>query len=104
MPHAIRLRHPWQCRACDGGARWQRTFNWPAGLIAGESARLVIEGLPPTATVEFNDQSIVEGPAGHFDITPTLARYNRLAIQIASAESSDQTECPYDVRLEIVES
>ncbi len=97
--HSIRLRHPWQCQACNAGARWQRSFNWTAAINAGESVRLVIEGLPATATVQLNKQPLTG--EGIFDITTALAPHNQLAIEIADTEPSNSTECPYDVRLEI---
>lgn len=101
--HTIRLRHPWECQACDAGVRWLRPFNWPTGLTDGETARLVVEGLPNTAKIVLNEQVLVLVGEGVFDISTALVRHNRLAIEISGAEPTDQTECPYDVRLEIVE-
>ena len=103
MPHTISLRHPWQCQPCDGGSRWIRRFNWPAELTAGETALLVIQDLPTTARVELNNQPIADDHAGNFDITTRLARSNQLAIKIPDAETTDSTECPYPVSLQIVE-
>ena len=103
MPHTIRLRHPWQCTACAGGACWQRSFNWPAALSDGETAELWIENLPPNALVRLNDQSLSATAAGRFEVTSILSLHNRLSIEIPAAEPSTQTECPYPVSLQIVE-
>ncbi|NOY30134.1 MAG: hypothetical protein GXP28_08130 [Planctomycetes bacterium] len=101
--HTIRLRHPWQHEPCERGTRWLRSFNWPAGLVAREIARLVIDPLPDSAVVRLNGQTLVAEAEGLFDITSLLAEHNRLALELSGSASAGDTVCPFDVRLEIVE-
>ena len=101
--HTIRLRHPWQCEPCAAGVRWSRSFNWPAGLTPREIARLVIEELPKDAVVRLSGKPLVADADGRFDITRLLAEFNRLTIEVGDSFSTGGTECPLDVRLEIVE-
>ena len=102
--HTIRLRHPWQCEPCELGTRWLRAFNWPAGLVAGEIARLVIDQLPTSAVVQLNDQTLSAEAVGQFDITPLIAEHNRISLELSGNASPDETNCPLEVRLEIVEA
>jgi len=101
--HTIRLRHPWQHEPCELGTRWLRSFNWPAGLVAREIAKLVIEPLPGSAVVRFNGQTLVAEANGQFDITSLLAEHNRITLELSDPSSPGETNCPLDVRLEIVE-
>ena len=101
--HTIRLRHPWQCQPREVGVCWTRSFHWPAGLTPREIARLVIEGLPASATVELNGERLQQSETDQFDVTRLLAAHNRLAIAIPEGSPTNETECPFDVRLEIVE-
>jgi len=101
--HTIRLRHPWQHEPCELGTRWLRSFNWPAGLVAREIARLVIDGLPEGAVVQLSGKPLVAEMEGWFDITRLLAEFNTLTIEVGNSTPSGRTECPFDVRLEIVE-
>jgi len=84
-------------------ARWLRSFNWPAGLVAREIARLTIDRLPASAVVRLNGQTLVAEAEGQFDITPLLAEHNRLTLELSGSASTGDTVCPFDVRLEIVE-
>ncbi len=102
--HTIRLRHPWQHEPCELGTRWLRSFHWPAGLVAREIARLVIDPLPDTAVVKLNGQTLVAEADAPFDITPLLAEQNRLSLELGDSASPNDTNCPLDVRLEIVEA
>ncbi len=101
--HTIRLRHPWQCEPCDQGTLWLRPFNWPAGLTPREIARLVIDGLPEGAVVRLSGKPILAEAERWFDITRLLVEFNTLTIETNDAYSSSEAECPFDVRLEIVE-
>jgi len=102
--HTIRLRHPWQHEPCELGTRWLRSFNWPAGLVAREIARLVIDRLPTSAVVQLNGQTLVAEADGQFDITPLLAEHNRIVLELTDSASPRDTDCPLEVRLEIVEA
>jgi len=102
--HTIRLRHPWQSEPCELGTRWLRSFNWPAGLVANEIARLVIDPLPTSAVVQLNGQTLTTETAGQFDITPLLAEHNRIILELNDSASPGDTNCPLEVHLEIVEA
>jgi len=101
--HTIHLRHPWQHEPCELGTRWLRSFNWPAGLVAREIARLVIDSLPDSAVVRLNGQTLVAETGGQFDITSLLVEHNRLTLELSDLASLGDTNCPLEVRLEIVE-
>ena len=101
--HSIRLRHPWQCESTQDGVCWSRSFNWPAGIGPRESAWLVIEGLPALATVALSGKPLTGDESGRFEVTELLALHNRLTIEIPDGTLTDETECPYNVRLEICE-
>jgi len=101
--HTIRLRHPWQHEPCELGTRWLRSFNWPAGLVEREIARLVIEPLPDSAVVRLNGQTLVAEAEGQFDITSLLAEHNQLLLELSGSASAGDTNCPLEVRLEIAE-
>ena len=101
--HTIRLRHPWQCEPSEVGTRWLRSFNWPAGLTPRELARLVVEGLPASAAVELNGMRLAATADEQFDITALLGPTNRLAIEVSDPAAANNGDCPFDVRLEIVE-
>ena len=101
--HSIRLRHPWRCEPVSDGVRWLRAFNWPAGLTSRETARVVVEGLPAGAVVRLSGKPLVGEGDGVYDVTRLLAPFNELAIEVDGRWLSDDTECPFGVRLEIVE-
>ena len=63
----------------------------------------MIEGLPPSAVVALSGKPLVCDEPGRFDVTELLAPHNRLTIELPDAAPTGETECPYDVRLEIVE-
>lgn len=99
--HTIRLRHPWQCEPGEQGCRWLRPFNWPAGILPQESVRLVIEGLPPEASVHLNGTPIRPQSGEVYDITGTIQLANRLMIECQGQPQAGNVECPFNVRLEI---
>ena len=101
--HTIRLRRPWKCEPGDNGVRWIRSFNWPAGLTPREVARLVLADLPADGIVEVNGQPLPREDSGEYEITRLLDSRNRVAIEIPGGAPTDATDCPFDVRLEIVE-
>ena len=101
--HTIRLRHPWQCEPRGEGCCWVRSFNWPAGLLPQEVAWLVIEALPAGAVVALSGKQLVAMSTGRFDISESIASYNQITIEVPDVSPSEETECPWDVRLEIVE-
>lgn len=101
--HSIRLRHPWKSSPHNAGLCWSRSFNWPAGVLPQEKASLVILGLPDTAVVSLNEKPLAADEAGQFDVTRLLAPHNKLTIEVAVGKPTGATECPFDVRLEIVE-
>ena len=101
--HTIRLRHPWQCEPRGKGCCWVRSFNWPAGLLPREVAWLVIEALPDGAAVRLSGKPLVAGASGRFDISESIAPFNQITIEVPDVAASDETECPWEVRLEIVE-
>jgi hypothetical protein len=101
--HTIRLRHPWQCEPSATGVCWSRFFNWPAGIQPREKARLVIEGMPDSATVALRGKPLTAGRPGEFDVTESLSLHNRLTICLADGTPTGGTECPFDVRLDIFE-
>lgn len=101
--HTIRLKHPWQCEPCAAGARWLRSFNWPAGLTPREAVRLVIDGLPEGAAVWLSGKPLAGDADGRFDVTRLIADFNELAIEVGDSPPAGETECPWDVWLEIVE-
>ena len=61
----------------------------------------MIEGIPVSAVVELSGKPLVSSGAGCFDITELLAFHNRLTIELAEGTPTGETECPFDVRLEI---
>ncbi len=101
--HSIRLRHPWQRESLGERIRWSRSFNWPAGLTPTETARIVIDNLLPTAAVSLNGASLAVEQTGTFDVTELLNPSNQLAIELVDSLASHNVECPFDVRLEIVD-
>ena len=102
--HTIRLKHPWQCEPRENGCCWIRPFNWPAGLLPREVAWLVVEPCPEEAVVLLSGKPLVAGAPGRFDISAVLREFNQITIQLPETPPSDQTECPLEVRLEIVEA
>ena len=101
--HTIRLRHPWQSEPCEMGARWSRNFNWPAGILPGERASLVIEGLPTSARVSLSGTPLTPIELGRFEVTSLLVAANKLVVELVEKTDLGGTECPYEVRLEIEE-
>ena len=101
--HTICLRHPWQCQLDGNSTVWTRKFNWPAELEAGEIVQLVVEQLTAETTLTLNDVLLAEDVSGRFDITSLIAKSNRLAITTSSSPSDDSGQCPFEVRLEIVD-
>ena len=101
--HTIHLRHPWQCEPHGQGCCWLRSFNWPAGLSSREVAWLVVEPCPVSAVVSLSGKPLISDEIGRFDISPLLAEYNQLTIELNDSAPTDDTECPLDVRLEISE-
>ncbi len=67
-----------------------------------EKALLVIDGLPESARVLLGDRLLVAEQGGEFDITEFISLHNRLAIELAGGTPTSETECPFEVRLEIV--
>ena len=102
--HSIRLRHPWQCETAGEGVIWSRIFNWPAELEAGESVWLVIEPLTPMESVLLNGKMLSGNTPGRFDITAMIDGSNRLTISCTEAPNEAIEQCPFEVRLEIVDS
>ncbi len=101
--HTIRLRHPWQCEPDGNATVWSRKFNWPADSTPGETVRLVVEPVTAAATLTLNGTPLTIGTDGRFDITSLLAKHNLLVITSSAAASGDTEQCPFDVRLEIVD-
>lgn len=101
--HNIRLRHPWQSQPGGDTTVWSRKFNWPAEATPGETVQLVVEPATVAATLTLNGTSLTTGADGRFDITAMLAKHNLLAITSSVASSGDSEQCPFDVRLEIVD-
>ena len=102
--HTIRLQHPWQCEPSGTGVCWSRSFNWPAGVSAGEWAWLVVEGVPDGASVALSGEPLVAVAPGRFDITDIIELHNRVQIELADGAPTDGADCPFDVRLEICEA
>ena len=100
--HTIRLRHPWQCQLDGNSTVWTRKFNWLAELEAGEVVQLVVEPMTAETTLALNDVALAKETTGRFDITPLIAKSNRLVITTPSAPSDDSGQCPFEVQLEIV--
>ena len=109
-PHAIRLRRPWHCESTEGGLVWRRRFGRPTGLTPGQRVELVIDGLPPAASIALNGQLLPdrreeELGRSRFDVTGCLLARNELAIRLplpqAHPPSSPGTP-PVQVVLEIV--
>ena len=99
--HTIRLRHPWQSEAIEDRVLWSRKFNWPAELTGSEVVRLAIEPIADAASITLNDAPLRAEPAMPIEVTDLLRGHNRLEITCRDEQPTEQ--CPFEVRLEIVE-
>jgi len=83
-----------------GRARFTRRFHRPTNLEAGDSVRLVFDGLGGTSEVTLNDAAITPvarpavdstaaPPALTFEITPLLQPANRLIVEVEFAPGRD---------------
>jgi hypothetical protein len=118
VPHVIRLRGPWECRAvsadgvarepvrvtppCDvrevlgadfrGRAELLRSFHAPVALVAGEALWLVVESFGGPARVTLDDALLGEiaagGRAWECDITARQQPRMMLVIEVTLGEAA----------------
>lgn len=94
--HSIRLREPWQCEPCGEGVRWERKFNWPAGLTPRERVWIVVDGLPENASVSLNGALL----SGDLEVTKLISLNNKIEIELRNGSAG---ELPFQVRIDIDE-
>jgi hypothetical protein len=92
IPHAIRLRHPWdQSPAANGRVAYLRRFNRPTNLDAWETVTLEIDRAMFRGEVTLNGSPLGQLAVGEFfsaDVTSLLEATNDLRAEIDPATAA----------------
>jgi hypothetical protein len=93
IPHAIRLRHPWdQSPAMEGRVVYLRRFNKPTNLDAWETVTLEIDRAMFRGQIMLNGLPLGPLEVGELfsaDVTSQLQGVNELRVEVDPATAAD---------------